>query len=401
MPTFTYRAGNLSGHVESGTLQAQSRSEALAELRGRSLTPLSLDESVEGSREATRPGARPGRREALAFTQQMAALLTSGMPMDRALAILCDLTRGRPMGSVIAQVREDVRAGAAFSDALARRPDLFNAYYLNMVRAGEAGGVLPLVLRRLAEVIEEEQEIRGRVRSSMVYPLFLLVFAALAVGVLMVVVVPRFHDIFSQAGGQVPAITRVVVGLSRFTVRYGWLVLLLLGALVAGFLAYRRTPAGKEAVDALTLRTPIVGDIFKKAATGRMARTLGTMLQSGVPLVKSLEIVQHTLGNGVMAHAVERAIAGIRDGGGLAQQLSVGEAFPPLAVHMLGVGEETGRLEEMLDNIARTYDSEVRSALRSFLSLLEPAMIVFLTVVVGGILLAVLLPVISMGGMMR
>lgn len=401
MPTFTYRASDRSGRVESGTLQANSRGEALTALHGRSLTPVALVEAGEAIQSGPKTTRKAGRRDVLAFTQQMGALLSSGMPMDRALGILCDLTGDKPMGKVVIAVRQDVQSGAALSDALARHSSLFNAYYLNMVRAGEAGGVLPLILHRLAQVIEEEQEIRGRVRGSLVYPIFLLAFTAVAIAVLMIVVVPKFQDVFLQAGGEIPAITRVVVGVSQFTVRYWWAVLIALAIPIAVFGSYRRTPAGRTAIDAMVLRAPVVGDILLKMMTGRMARTLGTMLQSGVPLVKSLEIVQRTLGNRVLASAIERAIAGIRDGGALAHQLRAGKAFPPLAVHMIGVGEETGRLEEMLENVARTYDSEVQSALRSFLSLLEPVMIVFLTLVVGGIILAILLPIISIGRMMR
>lgn len=440
MARYNYRASDTRGHIITGALEAQSRAEVLTWLAGQQLTPLNVTEeksaalsggpSGSGSREylaatsetgtqqagqavattvftnlkatgkTKAPKIRSTKKEVLAFTQQMAGLLSAGTPIDRALAILQDLLGAETMGAVITRIRCDVQEGASFSEALARHPKLFNPYYINIVKAGEAGGVLPLILKRLAGVLEEEEEIRSRIKASMVYPLFLLTFTLGAVITLMLWVVPKFQDIFAQAGNELPAITRLVVSISNFMAGYWWLlVLIVLGALSI-LKAYRNTTSGKMRLDQLVLNLPILGKLKIRIITARMARTLGIMLQSGVPLIKALEILQHTISNRVLETALEKAIVGIREGGSISVHLRVHGAFPPLALHMIGVGEESGQLEEMLENIARTYDGEVQASLRSLLAMVEPAMIIVLTFIVGTILLAILLPVLSIGGLM-
>lgn len=397
MPTFAYRASDSQGRVAEGVLDAETRVAALRELQQRQLVPLRLAETTAKGRR----GWRVGQRDVLAFTQQMAGLLSSGTPMDRALAILVDLLEDRPMGRIVSQLRHDVQSGASFSDALARHRWLFGPYFLNMVKAGEAGGVLSLILGRLAQVIEQEQEIRGRVRSSLVYPAFLLVFTAGAITVLMLKVVPTFETIFAGSKVELPLITRFVIGSSRFLVHYWWLVLGVSAMIVAGVTRYWQTPEGRLRRDEMSLRLPLIGSLSLRLQTARMARTFGTMLQSGVPLIQALGILQLTAGNTVLSGALERSVRGIREGGSVAANLKAQGVFPALAVHMIGVGEETGRLEEMLDNVARTFDSEVQSSLRSLLALLEPLMIVILTLVVGVVILSILLPLITMGNIVQ
>ena len=437
MARYSYRASDAGGQICTGVREAQSRADVLAWLTRQQLVPLNLIEEKSAAKSGApsetekylaatsetgvqeggqavsasafaNPGTgkrtafkvRHAKKEILAFTQQMAGLLSAGTPIDRALAILQDLLGVEAMGLVVSRIRSDVQEGAPFSDALARHPKLFNPYYLNIVKAGEASGVLPLILKRLAGVLEEEEEIRGRIKASMVYPLFLLTFTLGAVITLMLWVVPKFQDIFAQAGSDLPSITRLVVGVSNFMAGYWWLlVLAILGSLTL-LRAYRNTATGRMHFDQLALKLPVFGKLKTKTTTARMARTLGTMLQSGVPLIKALEILQHTINNKVLETALEKAIAGIREGGSISAHFRAQGVFPPLALHMIGVGEESGQLEEMLENIARTYDGEVQTLLRSLLAMMEPAIIVVLTFIVGTILLAILLPVLSIGGLM-
>lgn len=396
MPEYSYRASNAQGRMETGVISAESRTVALTSLKSRGLVPLSLGEPGEAEMERRGFGSgRISKKEVLAFTQQMAALLASGTQMDRALAILNELTTGKPVGRMVSQIRQDVQSGAAFSDALSRFPRQFNTYYLSMVRAGEAGGVLPLILGRLAQVLDDDQEMRGRVLASLAYPLVLVVFSILALAFLMIWIVPMFEQILIQAGGTLPVVTRMVIGVSRALTHYGWVLAL---ALVGGSFwlgSHYRSPEGRLRIDGAILRLPGLGEMVRRMRTAQMARTLGTMLQSGVPLVKGLAIVQRTVGNQVLANALEQTIGGIREGGSVAAHLRTQKAFPALAVHMIGVGEETGRLEEMLDSVARTYDREVQTSIRSFLSLLEPLLIILMTFFIGGIIFAILLPILT------
>ncbi|MGE5549056.1 MAG: type II secretion system F family protein [Bacteroidota bacterium] len=395
MPNFTYQAADPRGRKTAGQLTAPSKNEAMSALRAKGLVPLRLAE-VQAAGSRTRSQKRPRGRDALAFTQQLATLVGAGLQLDRALAIMAGLSREDRIGGTIAAIRRDVQEGASFSAALARHPRLFNRVYVNMVRSGETGGVLPVVLQRLAQTIEEERELRSYILGAVLYPAVVAFVSLCAVTVLLVWVVPSFERIFTQLGQSLPSLTRAIMTLSHFLKAYGlWLAA---GAAAAGLATWQfmRTPAGRETIDRAYLRLPYFGDLYIKINTARITRTLAMLLGAGVPVLQAFTVVKETVANRILAAALAQAGLEIKEGGGIARRLEAQQILPPLAIQMIAVGEETGELPSMLDQIAKGYDGEVRVAVRNLLSLLEPALILCLTAMTLLIALAILVPIVSM-----
>ena len=331
------------------------------------------------------------------FTRQLATLINAGLPLLRGLGVLAKQERDSVLKSTINKLTESVQDGSTFSKGLAQHPRIFNALYLNMIRAGELGGVLDLVLARLAEFQEKAQKVKNKVAAAMVYPIIVLLLAVAIMGFLLIFIVPKFETIFHDMLGDkpLPAITLFVIGVSDFMQRQ-WPVLL--GVIVVLFAASRfaaRTRSGRATIDKLKLRAPLFGDLIRKTSISRFSRTLGTLVTSGVPILQALEITRETAGNTVIARAISQVHDSVKEGETIVQPLEASRAFPPMVISMIDVGEETGQLPEMLLKIAEVYDDEVDNSVAALTSLLEPIMIVLLALIVGTIVIALFMPLIG------
>jgi general secretion pathway protein F len=365
---------------------------------------------VAGS-EGVRAGVPPRRRwfaaksvnrdQLLALTRELATLLRAGLPLDRALEILIGLAAAAPSAALLQQIRDDVRGGKSLSQALDVRRDVFSRFYINIVRAGEAGGALGVVLTRLAETMERNKDLRESVKSALIYPCILIGVAVLSVMVLLVWVVPQFEQTFAQAGKALPLATQVVIVLGTGLRRWWWALAALIAVLTWWTRGRLAQPAVRLRWDARMLRLPLVGDLMTKVDVARFARTLATLLGNGVTLLSGLAIVKETVGNGVLAGALDGVIVRLREGKGFGRPLADTGLYPRLAVQMILVGEESGRLEEMLVRVADVYDREVQLAVKRFLAILEPALILSLAVMIGGIVFSILLGVMGMSELVQ
>ena len=403
MPVFQYKAVTPAGEVLEGAMDAPSQKGVVERLRDMGYTPLRAVEA--GSAEApaaVRRGASAGlfqrgvtQDEVGVVTREIATLLKAGLPLDRSLEILVGLAENERVAEMLRKVRNEVRGGAAFSKALDAQEGVFSRFYVNMVRAGEAGGAIGDVLGRLAEFMERSKELRESVKSALIYPTILLFVAIASVVILLAVVVPQFEPIFEQSGKALPWVTEMVLGAGAFMRAY-WSGLVLV-AVAAAFLASRRlrSPEAKLAWDRRLLALPLAGDLAAKVETARLARTLGTLLRNGVALVNALSIARETMTNTWMAAGLAEVGRELKTGRGFAKPMMETRRFPAFAVHMIQVGEETGRLDQMLLDVAEVYDAEVARAVKRALALLEPAMILFLTLVVGGVILSILAAMLS------
>ncbi|HEX4885757.1 MAG TPA: type II secretion system F family protein [Casimicrobiaceae bacterium] len=404
MPLYRYKAVTAAGELATGELDAANEAEIVDRLRDQGLMPMQI--GVAAAPAAVAKGGRPRRSlfasrhvthdQVIAITRELATLLNAGLPLDRALEMLIGLALNPVVGTLLQGIRDDVRGGKALSQALDARRDVFSRFYVNIVRAGEAGGATGLVLQRLAETMERHKELRENVKSALIYPTILVGVATVSVVVLLIFVVPQFEQTFSQAGKALPLPTAVVVALGAFFRHWWWAVLL---GLVLAVLALRgrlRKPAVKRRWDARILRWPLVGDLVTKVEVARFARTLATLLRNGVTLLSGIAIVKETMGNVVLASALDGVIARLREGRGFGRPLADTGLYPRLASQLILVGEESGRLEEMLGRVADIYDREVQLAIKRFLAILEPALILTLAVLIGGIVFSILLGVMGM-----
>jgi len=420
MARFNYVALDARGQEASGLLEAASSSAAISQLRQSGYFPTSvIEEAIISSdgKEArgrtatvartTKPRAKKGivlfqRRKVkskilMVFTRQLATLIDSGLPLLRSLNVLAKQERDKVMKKTIDKLADSVQSGSTFSDALALHPKIFNNLFVNMVKAGEVGGVLELVLTRLSEFQEKASKIKNKILSAMVYPIIVLTMAMGILVFLLVFIVPRFQVIFQDLLGDkpLPPVTRFVLGVSDFMQHQG---LVLFGAVVAIVVIYNfvgSTRRGRLAIDNLKLRMPLFGNLNRKTAISRFARTLGTLVTSGVPILQALNITRETAGNAAIALALGRVHDSVKEGESIVQPLEASKQFPPMVVSMVDVGEETGKLPEMLLKVADVFDDEVDNAVAALTSMLEPIMIVFLAVIVGTIVLALFTPLIS------
>jgi general secretion pathway protein F len=337
----------------------------------------------------------------MAITRELATLLRAGLPLDRALELLIGLAAAPPVVQLLQQIRDDVRGGKALSQALDARRDVFSRFYVNIVRAGEAGGALGVVLTRLADTMERNKELRENVKSALVYPCILIGVAVLSVMVLLVFVVPQFEQTFAQAGKALPLPTQIVIFLGTGLRQWWWAVVAVIVACVSLVRRRLANPAVRLRFDARMLRMPLVGDLMTKVDVARFARTLSTLLGNGVTLLSGLSIVRETIGNGVLAGALDGVIVRLREGKGFGRPLAETGVYPRLAVQMIMVGEESGRLEEMLVRVADVYDREVQMAVKRFLAILEPVLILSLAVFIGGIVFSILLGVMGMSELVQ
>ena len=423
MPRYNYVALDARGEESTGMLEASSTNEAIGQLRQAGYFPTSVYEEAKSSpdgkavKEARNRAAkmarttRPRGKTSIAlfqrkkikpkilmiFTRQLATLIDSGLPLLRSLNVLAKQERDSVLKNTINKVADGVQSGNTFSDALALHPRIFNDLYVNMVKAGEVGGVLELVLTRLAEFQEKAAKIKNKVVAAMVYPAIVITMAVAIMGFLLVFIVPKFEAIFHDMLGNkpLPVITTFVINVSKL-VQNHWLVIIgLVVAMVAGYKFVNRTTPGRYLVDRVKMHLPLFGDLNRKTAISRFSRTLGTLVSSGVPILQALNITRETAGNMVIARAISQVHDSVKEGESIVQPLEASRAFPPMVISMIDVGEETGKLPDMLLKIADVYDDEVDNAVTALTSMLEPIMIVFLAVIVGTIVLALFTPLIS------
>ena len=398
MPVFTYRASDRAGRTVDGTMEAYDANAVVERLHREEFYPLRVEPAREEGRLGGRLFGASGvpAQDILAFTQQLATLVEAGLPLERALVVLGDVAANRRLRQIVQEVTQSVRAGSTLADALARHhPRPFSRLYVNTVRAGERGGVLELALRRLAEHLEATRELREAIVSALIYPALLLVVGAGAVVFLLTFVLPRFAVILADLGQTLPLPTRLLLGASDAFVTYWWAIAAVLLVLTLAWQAVVRSDGGRLWMDGTFLALPIAGEVFRKVEVGRAVRTLGTLLSSGVPLLGALDVAREGAGNLLVANALAAVHGGVKRGEGLARPMAATGVFPPLVVHMVRVGEETGRLDEMLGRVAGAYEREVRVAVRRLVATLEPAIIVVLGAVVPAIVLAILLAILS------
>jgi general secretion pathway protein F len=404
MPFFQYKAVSPAGEVQEGVLEASSTPAAIARLQEMGLIPIRATEAggamgAAPAAAARRPlfrRARGVRQDEIGIvTRELATLLRAGLPLDRAFEILINLSANPAIAELLGKIRNEVRGGSALSKALDSQRGVFSRFYVNMIRAGEAGGSLPTVLTRLAEYMERAKALRDNIMASITYPAFLAVVSVLAVVVLLGAVVPRFKPIFAGTGKAVPAMTQAVLIAGDAMRNYGWLILIVLAVLGWLLLRTLKDPEVRYRFDRRMVTAPVVGDLFSKVEMARFSRTLGTLLSNGVTLVAALNIVRETMSNSWLAEAVGNVARELKEGRGLGRPMMETGRFPMLAVHMIQVGEETGRLDEMLMQVAQTYDHEVEVAIRKALALLQPVMIVVMALVIGFIIIAILSAMLS------
>lgn len=406
MPLYSYRAVSVAGDVSSGELEAANESEIVDRLRDQGLLPMQIAQSlgVAATGEQTPRPARQSwfaarrvtRENVLGLTRELATLLRAGLTLDRSLELLISLATSLPVAVMLQGIRDEVRGGKSLSQALDARRDVFSRFYVNIVRAGEAGGALGTVLQRLAETMERNKELRESVRSALIYPTILVFVAVASVMILLVFVVPQFETTFAQAGKALPIPTQVVIAVGTFLRNWWWAAIPAVLLVIAWFRRRGRIPAVRRVRDERLLRAPLLGDLIAKVEIARFARTLSTLLANGVTLLAGLAIVKETVGNVVLANGLDGVIAKLREGKGFGRPMAETGLYPRLATQMILVGEESGRLEEMLGRIADVYDREVATAVKRFLAVLEPVLILGLAVMVGGIVFSILLGVMGM-----
>src|SRR6476619_1385379 len=392
MATFTYTARAFNGDLRTATIDAASRDDVISQLRKQRLSVVKIDQ------DATKKIGRGSikTRDVVIFTRQFSTMINSGLPLVQALTILAEQTDNKSLSEVTKKVVFDVASGNTVADALSKHPRAFTNLYVNMVAAGEAGGILDTILMRLATFLEKNDALVRKVKGAMIYPAVIMSVAAIAVTVLLIFVIPVFENLFSSAGLALPLPTRIVMGMSRFLKGYWYMVIA--GVMTAAFLYKRYTskPDGRLRVDKILLNVPVLGDVLRKSAVSRFTRTLGTLVSSGVSILDGLEITAKTAGNRVVQDAIMESRASIAGGDTIAAPLKKSGVFPPMVISMISVGEQTGGLDEMLSKIADFYDEQVDTAVSNLLSLLEPAMMCFLGVVVGGMVVAMYLPIFDM-----
>jgi len=396
MPNYLYTARTAQGEVRTATIDASSRDDAAAQLKRLRLTVVKLDEVTK-----RKTSGKVTMRDMVIFTRQFSTMINSGLPLVQALDILATQSENPVLQEVTRQVVFDVESGHTVADALAKHPNAFTDLYVNMVAAGEAGGILDTILLRLATFMEKNDALVRKVKGAMIYPAVILSVAFGAVVILLVVVIPTFQTMFESAGVPLPLPTRIVIVMSEFLQRFWWVVIAVVAAFVVSLQRYYKTPDGHLVIDRILINAPVLGDMLRKSAVSRFTRTLGTLISSGVSILDGLEITAKTAGNRVVSDAIMESRASIAGGDTIAAPLAKSQVFPPMVISMISVGEQTGGLDEMLGKIADFYDEEVDAAVSGLLSLLEPVMVVFLGVVVGGMVVAMYLPIFDMINMVQ
>ena len=393
--TYSYKVRDRQGKLLEGSLEADSSQLVVTRLRQMGYTPIAIDQKDDAGfqKEVKLPfTGKPKLKDIAVFSRQFATMINSGLSLLRALYILADQTENKQLAGVVDQVRQDVEKGASLSQALGRHPKVFNRLYVAMVRAGETGGVLDSVLLQLAAVIEKQVELRRKIKSAMTYPVVVFCVCILIVAAMLLFIVPTFKNIYSQLGGTLPVLTRVLISISTAFKKFFPIFFVLGGLGIWGFKRWIETDTGRAVWDRVKLKTPVFGKLVHKTALTRFASTLGVLMRSGVPILEALEITSDTVSNDVLALAVKDVQAGVKVGESMAKPLAQHDIFPPMVTQMIAVGEETGAVDTMLDKIGEFYSQEVEATVNALTSLLEPLLIVFLGACVGGMVIALYMP---------
>jgi general secretion pathway protein F len=399
MPLFSYKVVNNQGISEEGVRDASDEKALLRELQSQGLIPIRIapakDKTFLGIRFKT-VALRLSQKEIGMFTGELATLLESGLPLDRSLTILMQLTEDNfKLNKLVSDVLEKVKSGNSLADSLESKTGVFSKFYLNMIRAGEMGGNLGSVLQRLAEYLESSQELKDTVSTALIYPAILLIMSLSSLFVMLTFVVPQFKEMFDSAGKSLPIPTQIVVGMAEFLQSYWWVILLVVLSCVQFMKMQLSSPTGRLAWDGRFLKMPLFGEIILNMEVASFSRTFGTLLGNGVSILNSLTVVRETVGNRVLSELLEHAETQIKQGKTMTEALGQQSLFPKLAVQMIKMGEETGRLEEMLMRVATIYDKQLRTTIQRMLALLEPALIISLGLMIGGIIVSILLAILS------
>ena len=391
MPNYSWKGRTRAGRMQEGVLVAESKEAAIATLRKQQIIVTAV---TEKGKEFALPklGGGISNKEIAVFTRQFSVMIDAGLPLVQCLEILGSQQENRTFQKVLFQVRQDVESGSTLADALRKHPKAYDDLYCNMVAAGEAGGILDTILQRLATYIEKIVKLRAAVRSAMVYPTAVILIAIGVVWVILWKVIPTFATLFEGLGASLPLPTRITIAISRFLGAWWWMIIGGVVATVFLLMRYHKTPHGRRNIDRALLRIPVLGGVLRKIAVARFCRTLGTLVSSGVPILEALEITARTSGNAIVEDAIMATRKSVEEGKTIAEPLKASDVFPPMVVQMVAVGEQTGALETMLNKIADFYEDEVDEATANLLALLEPIMICFLGVVIGGIVISMYLP---------
>ena len=402
MPVFTWEGKSAEGKKMRGEMEAVSQLQVFNSLRSQRITPNTkrIKEKGKGlDKEIKIPGFGPKVRtkDVVVFTRQFATMIDAGLPLIMGLDVLAKGHDNKAMRKTLAAVKEHVASGGTLAEGLAQAPKAFDDLYVNMVAAGETGGILDIILERLAVYLEKMDRLKRQVKTAMIYPGVVVSAAVIVTMILLIFVIPTFADMFKDFGAALPAPTRLVMGVSDFMVKY-WVVIFLTGGLSVTFMKrFMKTDRGKEVIHPLMLKIPVFGDIIRKVAVARFARTLGTMMSSGVPILDALHICSKTAGNKVVEREVSRVRQSISEGKSIAEPLQDSAIFPPMVVQMIAVGESTGALDAMLSKVADFYEDEVENAVTAMKQLIEPLMILILGTIIGGLVVAMYLPIFKLG----
>lgn len=394
MATFVYDAVDTMGKSVKGKIEADNEQLVLAKLHEQHFHIVSINEARAGVKLRVASKAQKVKLQSLViFSRQFATMIDAGIAIIKCLDILESQTKEDALKGVINATRKDVKGGLSLTDAMSKHPQVFSKLYVNMIRAAEIGGILDVILDRLAGFLEKELEIRGKIKSAMMYPIIVLCFAGLMVVALFIFVLPRFKEIFLSMDVEMPAVTQALFSASDFARKFWWLIALVGVGSFIGLKQYNNTVKGRYHLDKLKLKLPIFGDLVLKMSVSRFSRTFGTLISAGVPMMRSMEIVGETAGNAVLTEAIGNARSAIREGAKISAPLAASGLFPAMVTHMIDVGEETGRLSEMLNKVSDFYDDEVDAMVKGLTSLIEPMLIVFMGVLVGFIAISVMSPI--------
>ena len=404
MATFTWTGKSRQGAIQKGEVSAKSREEVVALLRKQNILVTSVQKKAQkfDLNNITIPGLGGGvkDKDIVIFTRQFATMIDAGLPLVQCLEILSNQTENKLLAKTVGEVRQDVEGGSTYADALRKHPKVFDELYVNMVAAGEAGGILDTILNRLAKHIEKAMKLKSQIKTAMVYPAVIMCVAVVIIVILMVWVIPVFAKMFEDFGGTLPTPTQIVVSASDFTKAYFPFMIITSVVVFFGLKYAYKTHEGRRFIDRVVLVLPVFGDLVRKAAVAKFTRTLGTLISSGVPILDAMVIVAKTAGNKIVEEGIMYSRQSISEGKTIAEPLGETKVFPPMVVQMIAVGETTGALDAMLSKIADFYDEEVDAAVIALTSMLEPMLMVFLGVVIGGIVISMYLPIFSMAGAM-
>lgn len=398
MPKFAWEGKTRTGAVQKGVTDAQDAASLEAQLKKAGLLNISIKEQAKGFQLPKFGGGSIDTKDLVIFTRQFATMIDSGLPLVQCLDILSSQQEKPAFKQILLKVKESVESGSTFADALAKHPKAFDELYVNLVAAGEIGGILDTILNRLAAYIEKAMKLKKQIKGAMVYPVTIMSIAVIVVGVILIFVIPTFAKMFADFGGELPGPTKFVIALSNFLLKYIIVIIAAIFGTIWGIKKFYATPAGRKKIDAFALKAPVAGPLIRKVSVAKFTRTLGTMVSSGVPIMDGLEIVAKTAGNKIVEEAIFGVRQAISEGKTMAEPLQACGIFPPMVVQMISVGEATGAMDAMLTKIADFYDDEVDDAVSAMTAMMEPMLMVFLGTTVGGLVVAMYLPIFKLAG---